>query len=154
MNSKLRTKQGGAALIVGMIVLLVMTLIGISNLNLTTTELKMAGNLQAYDISFQAADAVINNTFWLDKTVDWSSDQTMTVNYAALDGSSQAQATINYLDCRTNMKGFSLTAEQNLVGMVHSVTAVGEALNSLGVAIAKSSQEVGVESVRPGCPTI
>lgn len=154
MNSHVVRNQRGAALIVGLIVLLVMTLIGVSSLSLTTTELKMAGNLQSYDISFQAADAVINQTLWTDDTVDWSSDQPMTVNYAALDSSSEAQATIEYLDCRLNPKGFSLTMDDTFKGVVHKMTAEGKALNSFGIAISTSKQEMGIESIRPGCPQI
>lgn len=146
--------QKGAALIVGLIVLLVMTLIGVSSLNMTTTELKMSGNLQAYDVSFQAADAIIRQTLWVrEGEIDWTAT-TLVETYAALDGSSEAEATLQYIDCRTNLKGFSLTSESSFVGMVHSLSAEGSALNSLGVTIASSSQEIGIQTVRPGCPQI
>jgi len=154
MKSHAIVHQNGAALVVGLIVLLVMTLIGISSLNMTTTELKMAGNLQAYDISFQAADAVMQQAIWQDNTVDWSSDQTMTVTYTALDSSSSAEATIDYLDCRNNPTGYSLTMDETFKGVVHSMVAVGSALNGLGFAIATSTQEMGIETIRPGCPQI
>ncbi len=50
-------KQKGATLIVSLIILLAMTLLGITSMKGTSTELSMAGNLRESALSFQAAEA-------------------------------------------------------------------------------------------------
>lgn len=54
-----RTRQRGAALVVGMILLLVLTLLAISGMNTATLELQMAGNAQSAQNAFQAAETGI-----------------------------------------------------------------------------------------------
>lgn len=56
MNVK---NQSGAALIVCLMLLLVMTLIGISGITSSTLEEKMAGNMRNKHMSFQAAEAAL-----------------------------------------------------------------------------------------------
>lgn len=51
-----RKKQNGAALVVGLILLVVITVLAISGMNTATTELAMARNDQNYENSFQAAE--------------------------------------------------------------------------------------------------
>ena len=57
-NTKLdrRNKQQGAALVVGLMLLVVITVLAISGMNTATTELAMARNDQAYEDAFQAAE--------------------------------------------------------------------------------------------------
>jgi len=49
-------RQSGAALVVGMILLMVLTLLAISGMNGATLELQMAGNAQYSENAFQAAE--------------------------------------------------------------------------------------------------
>jgi len=49
-------KQNGAALIVGLIMLVVITVLAISGMNTATTELAMARNDQNFENAFQAAE--------------------------------------------------------------------------------------------------
>lgn len=49
-------KQGGAALVVGLILLVVVTVLAISGMNTATTELAMARNDLNYENAFQAAE--------------------------------------------------------------------------------------------------
>jgi type IV pilus assembly protein PilX len=49
-------KQQGAALIVGLVLLVVITVLAISGMNTATTELAMARNDQNYEYAFQAAE--------------------------------------------------------------------------------------------------
>jgi len=51
-----RNKQQGAALIVGLLMLVVITVLAISGMNTATTELAMARNDQNYEYAFQAAE--------------------------------------------------------------------------------------------------
>jgi type IV pilus assembly protein PilX len=57
MNSLTQHKrQNGAALVVGLILLMVITILAISGMNTATTELAMARNDQNYENAFQAAE--------------------------------------------------------------------------------------------------
>jgi type IV pilus assembly protein PilX len=54
---KLRNRQQGAALVVGLVLLVVVTVLAVSGMNTATTELAMARNNQSYENAFQAAEA-------------------------------------------------------------------------------------------------
>ena len=54
------SRQRGAALIVSLILMLVLTVLGISAMNMSTLELQMAGNTQASELAFQAAETGID----------------------------------------------------------------------------------------------
>lgn len=49
-------KQDGAALVVGLILMVIITVLAISGMNTATTELAMARNDQSYENAFQAAE--------------------------------------------------------------------------------------------------
>jgi type IV pilus assembly protein PilX len=55
----LPASQGGAALIVGLVLLLVMTMLGITGVTSNTLELTMAGNTQHSQDAFEAAESAI-----------------------------------------------------------------------------------------------
>jgi len=55
-------KQSGAALVIGLILLLVMTLLGVSGMNTATLELTMTSNDQYGENAFQAAETGIDAT--------------------------------------------------------------------------------------------
>ena len=55
-----RSRQTGAALFVGLVLLLVMTVLGVSGMNTATLELAMAGNAQVQQQAFQAAETGID----------------------------------------------------------------------------------------------
>ena len=57
-----RAHQRGAALVVGMILLLILTLLAISGMTTSTTELVMAGNEEYHENAFQAAETGIERT--------------------------------------------------------------------------------------------
>ena len=54
-----RSKQRGAVLVVGLILLMILTVLGISGMTTATLELTMAGNAQFYQQAFQAAETGI-----------------------------------------------------------------------------------------------
>jgi len=54
-------RQRGAALIVGLVLLVVITLVGIGAMQSTTLQEKMAGNLRDSNLSFQASEAALRN---------------------------------------------------------------------------------------------
>ena len=55
-----RTQQQGAALIVGLVLLMVLTVLGISGMNTATLELTMASNAQFHQDAFQAAETGVD----------------------------------------------------------------------------------------------
>lgn len=59
LSSHMTTKQQGAVLIVSLVMLLIMTLIGLSSMQNTTLEEKMAGNYRDKNLSFQAAEMTL-----------------------------------------------------------------------------------------------
>ncbi|MCC7464218.1 MAG: pilus assembly PilX N-terminal domain-containing protein [Gammaproteobacteria bacterium] len=54
-------RQGGAALVIGLILLLVLTVLAVSGMHSASVELVMAGNEQYRQNAFQAAEAGIEN---------------------------------------------------------------------------------------------
>jgi type IV pilus assembly protein PilX len=52
-------KQSGAALITSLLILLVMTLIGVTAMQITNLEEKMAGNLRDRNLAFQSAETAL-----------------------------------------------------------------------------------------------
>ena len=56
-----RNAQHGAALVVGLLLLVVITVLAISGMNTAATELAMARNDQAYEDAFQAAETGLAN---------------------------------------------------------------------------------------------
>lgn len=58
-----RRGSQGAALVIGLMLLMVMTLLAISGMNTSTLELQMAGNLQYSEKAFQAAEVGIERAF-------------------------------------------------------------------------------------------
>jgi|SRR5882672_3445273 len=61
-NPRPSSAESGAALVVGMILLLILTLLAISGMSTSTTELVMAGNEQYQENAFQAAETGIERT--------------------------------------------------------------------------------------------
>lgn len=55
--SNTQRAQRGAALIVSLIMLLLLTVLGLSSMNTITMEERMAGNMNDYNLAFQAAEA-------------------------------------------------------------------------------------------------
>ena len=75
----LRARQTGATLIVGLVLLLVLTVLGVSGMNTATMEITMAGNTQFQQDAFQAAETAIdiaiaqrNYTTVAPVIVDWT----------------------------------------------------------------------------------
>ncbi|MGB1950272.1 MAG: pilus assembly PilX family protein [Marinobacter sp.] len=71
---KLTCSQKGSVLIVSLIFLLLLTIVGLSAMNMTSLEERMAGNFRDHDLAFQAAEAAlldaeefVENTFDITK---------------------------------------------------------------------------------------
>lgn len=160
-------KQQGAALVVGLVVLLVMTLIGISSMSSTTSRLKMANNLQTQQMTFQASEAIA--AFFADgkaKTdnpygVDWDSavTQSFTNLDPMVDGKTNTNMDVVYINCITVPMEQGLTGDTQdgesggFRGLVHDVQIASTALNANGDAVGQINDRVnGVQTIAAGCP--
>lgn len=61
INSLSNTRQGGAVLIIALVMLLLMTIVGISAIKGSNLQELMAGNVRDKQISFQAAEASLRD---------------------------------------------------------------------------------------------
>jgi len=52
-------KQRGSVLLISLVILMILTLVGVSSMRNTTMEEKMAGNMRDKGLSFQAAEATL-----------------------------------------------------------------------------------------------
>lgn len=162
-----RKQQQGAALVIGLMVLLVVTLIGISSMSSTTTELKIANNLRTHNSAFQVAESAIRIVIDpADTTVDWDSGapQTFTNVHSRgqADGSTlEADIFVNYADCLTVLDNTSLRSSGDMTvdgsggqfkGIVQDASSVGKMLNSSGTQVAESGILIGKKTLAPGCP--
>ncbi|MFZ1642730.1 MAG: PilX N-terminal domain-containing pilus assembly protein [Candidatus Contendobacter sp.] len=82
-------RQGGAALVVGLILLVVITLVGVGAMQSTTLQEKMAGNLRDSNLSFQAAEVALRNCENI-LVQDWDA-QVALYNTSAANGPPQAR---------------------------------------------------------------
>lgn len=92
-------KQSGAVLVISLILLLVLTIIGVSSMRSATLEEKMAANNMNYGITFHAAESAIENA--LDDTDSLVqailSNNTVQVNLNIGDTSVSSSANVKYL---------------------------------------------------------
>ena len=75
-NYKLQNRQEGAALVVGLVLLVVVTVLAVSGMNTATTELAMARNDQNYENAFQTAEAGLDQALSMQP---WSTGAPMIV---------------------------------------------------------------------------
>lgn len=61
MKGMTRNRQQGAALVVGLVLLLVLTILAVSGVFTSTMELRMVRNTQSQERAFQAAEVAIEN---------------------------------------------------------------------------------------------
>ncbi|POZ50864.1 pilus assembly PilX family protein [Methylovulum psychrotolerans] len=70
--------QKGAVLAIGLVMLLLLTLIGISGTQSTGLEERMAGNEQDENLAFQAAEATIKAA---EQQLEWTAGHAVVINY-------------------------------------------------------------------------
>lgn len=123
MKNAMYKRQQGAALVVGLILLVVITVLAVSGMNTATTELAMARNDQTYENTFQAAEngleeALAQNTF------DTSTPVTVTKTITAQES---VTATINYEDSTiVPDKAFSLGVGTGIAAYHFNATSTAE----------------------------
>lgn len=153
MKSGLK-KQDGAALVVGLIMLLVMTLIGVTSMNQTRTELKIANNIKNHSDAFQTAALMFERAL-VDPGIDWILASKVALRGAYAGGYQSANAkkigtlSVVFVGCR-NVDGSSLT--RSFKSLVHDVAVTGSELSAAGGnVIGVSRQRAGFTTVAAGC---
>ena len=100
-------KQSGAALVVGLMLLVVITVLAVSGLNTATTELAMARNDQNYENAFQTAETGLARALWTGNFN--TTTATSTEGESGAGGNETYRATITYeTDTIVPDKAFSL----------------------------------------------
>lgn len=90
-------KQQGVVLFISLMILLVLTLLGISSLNGSLMEEKMASNSQTSTTIFQSAESAIRTTYYAENTDDASrssafirAEDNTTIALATTDGTTRS----------------------------------------------------------------
>ncbi|GMQ96309.1 MAG: hypothetical protein BMS9Abin14_853 [Gammaproteobacteria bacterium] len=76
MNQPGRTRQSGAVLIVALVILVILTLLGVTAMNTTSLQERIASNTQEQVHAFQAAETGLNQAFADNLAYDISSSYT------------------------------------------------------------------------------
>ena len=160
-------RQEGAALVVGLIVLLIMTLLGISSMSLSISELKMANNLQMQNLASQSALSVValitdeNSASATIQALKWDISTPQTVSNVTTSsitsGSVTTSANIDYAGCVNSVEGYDLSSSDQeggsglVKGVVHEISATSTVLSGTNVLSTAVSLD-GIRNDRPGCP--
>lgn len=167
-----RRHQSGAALLVGLIVLLIMTLLGVTTMSATTTELKIANNLQTNNIAWQAAESAIFRMVQPEpdasaepviSAINWGGGGVQSlpgvVNEAITSGTVAGDVDLVYMDCMNTPEGYDISGSDqeggssSYKGLVHDISVNVTIIGSNGQSIGQAQNRLnGVQTVRPGCP--
>lgn len=124
---RIRSKQRGAALVIGLLMLVILTLLAISGMNAASTELIMAGNEQYRQKAFNAAASGIEDALTKLATIPQDPSTPSEVEKTAVeDGDADdAFATSSlYMGDSQNVSGFSAS---RFVGLNYEITSTGTA---------------------------
>lgn len=136
-------KQKGVALVVGLIMLLVLTIMGISSMSNTTQELKIACNFQNHNDAFQNALSCVD--YGISKTTP-GADYPLDIKCEITGANGVSDVAVDYLGCRVG-HGSSLksAAYENVYGV--DVSAVANGCG--GEAFSHIVQAVAIKTPRP-----
>jgi len=116
-------QQQGAALVIGLILLLILTLLAVTGMNTASSELIMAGNEQFRQNAFQAAETGIEQAITVLATVPQTGTP-VTVADMAVPGSAvdEYSTESQYMGDDLNLPGFSAG---KFVGFHYQITSTG-----------------------------
>jgi type IV pilus assembly protein PilX len=118
-----KSGQRGAALVVGLMLLVVLTLLAISGMNTASTELVMASNEQYRQKAFQASSTGIEQAVTVLATVPQSAVPTTVPATVAPGETTDTYATSSlYMGDDLNLPGFSAG---KFVGFHYQITSTG-----------------------------
>jgi type IV pilus assembly protein PilX len=126
--SRGRTRQRGAALVVGLILLTTLTLLAISGMNTATIELVMAGNEQYRQKAFQASGTGVEQALTKLATVPQSGAAVKDTGTILNGDAEEKYATESqYLGDDLNIPGYSTG---KFVGFHYQITSTGTSLRN------------------------
>lgn len=116
-------RQRGAALVIGLILLLVLTLLAVTSMNTASTELVMAGNEQYRQNAFQAAETGIEQALVkLPGVNQATTPQTIEERPVTDSTTDRYIVTGQYMGSDYNLRGFSAG---KFVGFHYQLTSTG-----------------------------
>ena len=120
-----RSGQQGAALVIGLILLVVITVLAVSGMNTATTELAMARNDQNAENAFQAAETGIETALG-QPTHD--PDNTVTITQSLNNNHERVTSTINFVrqTIPTDESAFSLGGDSDFAANHFTIRADAE----------------------------
>jgi hypothetical protein len=151
------TKQQGAALVVGLILLVVVTVLAISGMNTATTELAIARNDQNYENAFQAAET------GLETAISQGSFDTLAITELQnIDVPARANDTVTAaIQFETSTlvpdRAFSLGVGSGIAAYHFTATATAESSRAGGVETDRDASAVHTQAfyvVGPAAPTL
>lgn len=124
-------KQQGAALVIGLILLVVITVLAVSGMNTATTELAMARNDQNYENAFQAAETGIENALTQGSFNTLAG--TVLPQYVSTSGHEYVDARIDFEDSTlVPDKAFSLGVGSGIAAYHFLATSAADSLRNPG----------------------
>lgn len=156
MNTmRLKKNQQGAALVVGLILLVVISVLAISGMNTATTELAMARNDQNYENAFQAAETGLEQAL---AQGTWNPAGIVNVN-TVINANDTVLAQIQPEDPPTLVpdKAFTLGAGSSIVAYHFLATATAESKRAPGSTTDRDSTATHSQAfyiVGPSAPTL
>jgi len=142
-------RQKGAALVVGLILLLILTLLAVTGMNTASTELVMAGNEQFRQNAFQASETGIEQALAVLRTVPQTGGAVtgaVTPVTAATNPDDQYQTTTTYEGEDANVAGFSagkFTAFHYQIDSAGTSSRNANAVHSQGAYVIQNSAGSG-----------
>ncbi len=107
-STALASRQRGATLVVGLVLMLVLTVLGVSGMNTATTEITMAGNTQFQEDAFQltedAAEIVLG-------TRDYSTDTAHVVDWLG-NPDFDRRAVVTWCGCTTDVPDAAFSSDE------------------------------------------
>ena len=148
------SNQQGAALIVGLVLLVVVTVLAISGINTATTELAMARNDQNYENAFQAAETGLEQAF---AQLQYNTAASTAMPKQDINESDSVSAIIQYEGTTlVPDRAFSIGAGSGVSAYHFVVTAQSQSKRSAGITDRDTSaiHTQGFYIVGPQAPTL
>ncbi len=151
---QLANRQRGAALVVGLVLLVVVTVLAISGMNTATTELAMARNDQNFENAFQAAETGIEQAL-SQGSFNTLADVTINSTINANDSVSTVIAFEN--STMVPDRAFSLGVGSGISAYHFVITATAQSVRESGNTTDRDSSAVHSQAfyvVGPEAPTL
>ncbi len=140
-----RERQSGAALVIGLILLLVLTLLAVSGMNTATLELQMTGNQQFSQNAFQAAESGIGRVL---EQGSYDTQDPETIAPTSVPGSTDVFTTTTSTNCENGTTpppggGFSLGYGVGIFAIHFDIVSTGTSARGATATNTQSFYTIG-----------